>query len=504
MVTKQHTSSMIGGTIVVGLLSFVVALTALSPRYFAPQADETFLAWTAKRVLLGEVPYRDYFSCLPPLLIYFVAGILDVVGASLGSLRIVTLAFAVGIACMLFWCFTRAGVPLRWAVGFSLLYPLVFFSFWPIASHHWIACGSATATLCLFVGTEDTSLGRYVLTGTLAGITFLTMQRQGAIVCALVLLHAICRSRRQTASTIAVLAPMVLLSGLTALLLGSQGALHSAWNDICMYTLRYYRQEGGFNDAGYCVSFLSLLGEAWKAGRTADAPGFHTWMAVIAMLAPAWGLISLSAAEELRRRPVKLSGKWVESFGGFIAIMVLVLFSGRSDLAHISFCAPYLLVVCLASIDWQEEILRPRLWQAWMVTLLGLAVLHWSMILYRTPPSFREVFRVDEMYKKSGVGSHLPPDLPLLYLPHGSELYFFQTPLRPPVDWLLPPSFRCHAPWEYDAFADYALRNKVPYVLIERAYASAFVQEPSAVRDLLRTHYRLLQQDSNYVLYGRL
>src|ERR1051325_8628670 len=69
------------------LISF--ALTIAYPRWRAgiDWRDEGLLAYGAVRVMHGEVPQRDFVSVQPPLSFYTAAGIFELCGTSLVSLR---------------------------------------------------------------------------------------------------------------------------------------------------------------------------------------------------------------------------------------------------------------------------------------------------------------------------------------------------------------------------------------------------------------------------------
>ena len=132
--------------------------------------DESLILYGAKRVLLGQAVYRDFFEFLTPGSFYLYGLAFAVGGISITTARVVTaLLNASTVACVYFLTLRVAG----WAesVLAALLVVTLCVPVWNMASHHWIgtALVAATAAVLLAPRWQASTRARPAAAGALAG-----------------------------------------------------------------------------------------------------------------------------------------------------------------------------------------------------------------------------------------------------------------------------------------------------------------------------------------------
>gem|GEM_PF-1222605 len=92
------------GDIFCCLLIITLCLAIGLPRYLIniDLGDEGFLAYSAVRVMDGQVPNRDFVSLQPPLSFYTLAAVFKLFGTSLAALRTLGLCFYILIALLIY------------------------------------------------------------------------------------------------------------------------------------------------------------------------------------------------------------------------------------------------------------------------------------------------------------------------------------------------------------------------------------------------------------------
>jgi hypothetical protein len=475
-----------------------VLLTLFGFRYFPVQADETTLAWAAKRVAMGQVPYGDFFCFIPPLTLYGLAAFFKAFGASLGALRMLTIVWLALVTLLLYGLFRRPGLKEGWSFAAAVQFPALLVTFWPVPSHHWFALGLGLAAL--FMALRAGSVGgtlSWVLAAFLAALSGLCLQTEGALFTLLVLLVFLLTARDGTFrrkalwSAAAFAAPL----GLMALFLAVQGAFGWAWYDLVTWPAAYYKLPGGFNDVKPFAFIGNLLADRFPTSLSlhAIAPFVNL---VLALSLPLLCLLLLAFSPAWLERDGGDRKTWSWTFAGALVTLALFL-KGRPDWTHLIFFTPILFVLCFQEVDFSKERLRPALLKTWLGVALAVAVLHWPLYWVKAPPLVTHVLETDAYFAQAGPPGILRslPELRLrraaiLYLPHGSSLYFDWAPVPPPLDWVMPPSSRSDAPWEYQTLADFTSLHEIPYILIAPGYVRAFTEEPSDLSNLIRTHYR--------------
>jgi len=90
-------------TIVLLVLILALQIALRIPFLGEPlERDEGSYAYIAQRMLVGEIPYRDYFDHKPPVIYFAYAGIFKLFGDSMLSIRLFTLFFSLILTLLVF------------------------------------------------------------------------------------------------------------------------------------------------------------------------------------------------------------------------------------------------------------------------------------------------------------------------------------------------------------------------------------------------------------------
>ena len=149
------------------------------------RADESHLLYGAKRVLAGQVIYRDFFEGITPLGFYLVAGVYRLAGTTLLAARI-AIAITVAIGSALLFQLVRRVAGLAEAVLAALVFVGLCVPAWPYVSAHWLSTtlGLAVAALTLSARWAGSSRARPALAGVLAGMAICVQQQRGVFLAA--------------------------------------------------------------------------------------------------------------------------------------------------------------------------------------------------------------------------------------------------------------------------------------------------------------------------------
>jgi hypothetical protein len=166
-------------------------VAALSFAYFLTyplaigKADESHLLYGAKRILEGEVIYKDFFEILTPLAYYLFAGIYRLAGTTLLAAR-VGMACIDALGCGLLFHLTRRVSGGAEATLVTLIFAGVCIPTWPYVSPHWISTvlGLLVATVTLARTGGESSRARPLVAGILAGVAVCVQQQRGVFLAA--------------------------------------------------------------------------------------------------------------------------------------------------------------------------------------------------------------------------------------------------------------------------------------------------------------------------------
>ena len=176
--------------IVVITFSLILAL----PRYRngIDLADEGFLAYSAVRVLDGEIPNRDFVSLQSPLSFYTVAAVFKFFGTSLITLRTLGLCIYIAITLLVYAIARHLTGPILalMAAILAAILGMPFFNFTPFAVWHGIVTSLITILFTLkFTATNQRRWA--LLAGTTTALAMLSRHDQGFYLMIAVLIYAL-------------------------------------------------------------------------------------------------------------------------------------------------------------------------------------------------------------------------------------------------------------------------------------------------------------------------
>lgn len=168
---------------VTGALLFgaTVAYLAVLPRNLG-RADEAFFLVEAKRILHGELMYRDLFWFAGPIAQWWMAGVFGVFGVTITVARLAAAVLQAALAVLLYFSARCCGVRPALALAPPLLHVAFCVGLWPYASPHWFSTLMMAAILCTLLapGRAARPAGA-VLPGLCTGALALSHQHQGAV-----------------------------------------------------------------------------------------------------------------------------------------------------------------------------------------------------------------------------------------------------------------------------------------------------------------------------------
>jgi hypothetical protein len=307
--------------------------------------DEGLYLYEAKRILLGDAMYRDFFHFVAPGAWYLMAGVYAIFGTSIASAKL-TAAFvhAVSSAC-LFASSRQLGASQTLALAAPLLYCMVCVPSWPVCSPHWVS--TMLTCLLLVVLLRDGWLRRHtdqLLVGALIGLVAVVQQHKGAVLGPVVALLVVVltllegASWRELAERLSMLTLGVLVTVVPVL--GS--ALYLAGFDPTFEALVVHPL------LNYAPANSTPWGSIFPLAKDLAAntyPNLLRWSPIVlpATLALALGghLHSISTAE---------SRRWLSLSGVTAASLASALY--YPDFVHIAFAAPPAIVSAVALAAW--------------------------------------------------------------------------------------------------------------------------------------------------------
>ena len=521
----------IDGPISVALLlvTLLVLLHATSPTFFPfVFPDEFEFAWQSKQLHDGRLPYADFFSFLPLGSLTMGSLALHVIGPTIFALRIGTTCWVALATIVAYATFLELSGSRSLALSATLWIPLIFFPYWPLASHHWLAMLPGIGAVGLAAFATRRSKGDYLAgtSGFMAVAAISMIQSDGAAYFAsalavLMLRHiddeepsaSTRRARRGARRSLAVTIRRMsyaawhtgetraghrdLLGGVpkvgtrisfrSAISFAAGAALATlvtvihalvigvapeAFRSTVLWPLQSYRQSGGFNDLG----LNDFLQTAWLRHTMQPANGWVVGLVFLAVILMVLAFAVTDIVRVFRRAPRRTLA------GPLIAVVVaLIYFAGRTDWNHLVFLGPTLLIVGAASCQRQ----RVRLATLSAAAAMGVLVsgMGWVSVLGDTDGYLRA--SADEILRSASLAAVLDrysalssPEVPIVALGiHASELYFYHAPKPPPVSWLDKPEHRYNDPIQYDTVAQFLRDQKIPYLIVDEW--SAYTADPN-------------------------
>lgn len=333
----------------------VAYLTRLPPN-LSP-ADESSYLHEAKRLLDGEVMYRDVFDFITPGFQYLMALLFALFGTTIATARAATAVIHGLTAAALYAACRRLGVrpSLAAAAGFAHL--TVDQAAWPIASQHWLSTLLCTVLLAVYAGPAGVA-GRGVVSGGVVLGLLADVQQQRALPMALgtaawVVIDALIARRGGRATSLGTLASrLVLVGGAIAAVvvpvLGwciARAGFGTVWQALVEFPLKSY------GATTHCEWGNVNIMTVWQ--------GSFTFPWLLAWLPVAFVPTLVRLARALVRREVANARRlaWPVVFAAASALSIRYF----PDFIHIAFIAPVFYAALAENIEAAAHTVRPQL-----------------------------------------------------------------------------------------------------------------------------------------------
>lgn len=341
--------------------------------------DEGFVLSVAERMLMGQVPYRDFFTQLTPGAFMALAAVFSVTGPSVMAGRWVTLVLGVFITFLLYWGARRTvsrptaalaamAFPV-WSIGQGWFYP----------NYSWFALAAGIAALCCTLRAQRemftapavarVPLNRSALVwlaagGLLCGVSGFCKQNIG-LYSLLALVAATLAAgpggwRGRAVATVVLGATSAIVPLGLLIWLAAEGALTGFLRDAVWIPLRVFPRD--------MAAPYPAFWPPWPLPT--DKPGHGEWAFRLVCLLPplpyALSLLTLAWTGLIRRRPglpVRRAAcvAWL-AFG--LAIWVTAF--PRADFDHVQVALGPAFVVGAASFEaFGRLLVRRKVWRAW-------------------------------------------------------------------------------------------------------------------------------------------
>jgi hypothetical protein len=479
------------------LLTGTIAYLVHRPHDLDP-ADEALFLYEAKRILAGDLFYRDIFEIITPGGQYFVALCFALFGATMTTAR-TAMACVHGATTMVIFCACRT---LRCSKPLSLAAAAAYVALcqpaWPYASAHWVSTLLVTTLFLVALRRPWRRSARWaVVPGVLVGLLIMVQQQKGMVFALTLLpLLALERALDPRESTPRIGLPAVFAHyalGVAAVVVPCfaglilSGGVAPVWRALVEQPLFKYRVMNRPPSWGWIGLFNRHL-----------LP--YTSVEILKLL-PAVLVLDAArgAAAWLRdRRVAEIWRHLVIVLTGVASIASILYFP---DFIHLAFIAPVFLVALAESVEWGARNLA-HLWRPLAlsgpllaaVLLAGIGLhLHRNLLRGRAdyPFAFQSEFgRIDvasgervEQYERVRELVQNTETKEIFCYPVFPALYLV-TPARNPTPYqVLYPDY--NFPAQLQHAIDVLERRKVPLVvLVER-----FLKPGDPVVEYVLEHY---------------
>ncbi len=334
--------------------------------------DEPKQLHEAKRLLGGEVMYRDVFDIVLPGWMYLMAGLFSLFGTTLATARMTAAVIHAVAVGLVFLACRQLAVRRELAAVAALTYLAVCEPAYPMASHHWLATALCGLLLVIALLPRPT-WRRAVAMGVVVGLLIMVHQQRGAFmglgVAACLIAQALLARWSGDASARSPLLQQLLALDAGALLvvvplvgwLTLRAGVAAIWQAVVAYPLVNYRgvirTSWGFG-GGLTQTFPRLL---------AVLPGV---LAVTLARALALGF---RRADSERVRALTI----LAVFGLFSILSVFYY----PDFIHLAFIAPVSFVAVAETSEWALRRLPVRAHRmlGWGIALTLTAAIAWRL-----------------------------------------------------------------------------------------------------------------------------
>jgi hypothetical protein len=296
------------------------------------------LLYGARRILEGQALYRDFFEFITPGSFYLFAGLFALTGPSYLAARLLMAAINATSCVLLFRLAARVAAPLEAALA-VVLFIVICLTTFPFANPHWITTMLCLATASVLLVPGDLRPRRAALAGVLAGLAVSVQQQRGVALAlwlagAIVVL-AVARDGRAgwrhaarnlvSATAAALLAAAVVVGHAIA-----RSSVQEFLDSTVVFVLK-----------GYAPSNTGRM--PWAGVPRISAGGYTTWLPVLRYLPVFLVVEAIAVAWALRRAPARPAVE--RALLLVLAVMMALGIAYFPDYIHVSFVAPFLLVV---------------------------------------------------------------------------------------------------------------------------------------------------------------
>ena len=338
----------IAGSRVVGLL-LVVLLCSATVLYLAQfpltlgGLDEPKQLFEAKRLLGGEVMYRDIFDIILPGWLYLMAGLFWLFGTTLTTARMTAAVIHAVTVGLVFLACRRLAVRRELACAAALTYLVVCEPAYRVASNHWLATALCMLVLIIALLPQPTSR-RAAVMGVVVGLITMVHQQRGAFIgigvaACLVAAALLARWYRPVPVSVPLTQHVLAFAAGTLLVvvplvgwLVLRAGIEPTWQAVVSFPL---------------VNYRAAVRTTWGSGGAFS--GTLPWLlallpAVLAVTVPRVLALALRRADPERARALTV----LTVFGLFSILSI----SYYPDFIHLAFIAPVFLVAVAEVSEW--------------------------------------------------------------------------------------------------------------------------------------------------------
>jgi len=499
---------------IAALLVFL-ALT-VSPVLNPPKWDEYIVVYDAHRVVMGQVPYRDFFNFIPPGIFFFLAAVFRLVGRS-----------SIGIARWASVCTVLFGTALTWRALkyrgwgpwsrflWALVFPVALYPWWPIASHHWLASVCFAAEIVLLAPDGAKSGLRLLLAGVVVGSCGLLVQTLGVVLGTMAATFLAAEEGKRlrrllpwTAGILLVWLPFLI--GMALL-----GAVPGFVKDCLVWPARSYSRGGNENAGPILQDMPWRMEDIWS--RYQAHPGVTSWTLSMAGTVLYGSVLVLGGAtvvlaayhlvRALRRR--SFGDPWIPA-----AIAAVALWTGLALKANVNwlhllyFAAPTTVLWLFTLKGWATW---PGAWRgaskAFLGVLLVSGVLYHSRGLWVHWPQPWELLDADRSVREQPVNRFLRspgmlrPGDTVAAFPEGGEVYLYSAPAAIRFTYFKPLSQQYHTEEDHRIAAQDIRARKPRWIMFPPDLEAEYMDDRSAVAKILKADYDRAGTVGNAVLY---
>jgi hypothetical protein len=344
--------------------------------------DEGSVVYSAVRIVHGEVFARDFFEVMGPGTPYWVAAFFKVFGVTFLATRICLFLTSLGTGLLMYFLSCRVCERYRW-LPCLLLASTSFGALWPGNSHH--VDGNFFALLsvaCIVLWQDMHWKVLLVSAGALAGLTTCFFQPKGVLLLVAMLLWLWIQRQRKAASISAfglIAGGHLSVAGVVLAYFQSQAALGSLIYANVVWPSRHY---AAVNSVSYAQGIIGWYWDRYISMKDAfSGPiGFVAIAAAAILIAPILFVAALPVLTPASALLAVFAGrnKWQIvtpeiALYGLSGIALWLSEIHRTDIFHLVFGAPLLMILCIYFLDSIQRKFAANALQLLAICAVGLA-----------------------------------------------------------------------------------------------------------------------------------